>query len=104
MRVIRLFEVLVVNAILIALLLWVTGDYGFRASYWASEKFSSATTRYPLFLITSAAKGSTAIPGLLTVDWQQVVLLVLVVADLIYVRGLFLNSQRRPDGGPPRAE
>ena len=85
MKLLPLVEVLVINALLVALLLWITGDYSFRIAYWQSEGFSPSTVRYPLFLITSAVKGSTSIPGLLTVDWQQVAALVLLVTDAIYV-------------------
>ncbi len=102
MRLLSLVEVLVVNASLIALLLWITGDYGFRAAYWGPEGFTPATARYPLFLITSAAKGSTSIPGLLTLDWQQVVVLVLVLTDGVYFSSLFrqLRGDRRQGTSP----
>ncbi len=93
MKLLTLVEALVVNVLLIALLLWITGDYGFRAAYWGGEGFTPTTVRYPLFLITSAVKGSTSIPGLLTVDWQQVVILILAVTDAIYVSSL-LGSRR----------
>jgi hypothetical protein len=94
MRLVPLLEVLVANAVLIALLLWITGDYSYRASYWVTEGFTSTTVRYPLFLITSAVKGGTSIPGLLTVDWQQIVLLVLVVTDAVYAYALL--QARKP--------
>ena len=88
MKVIPTLEVLAVNAVLIALFLWITGDYAFRTAYWGTESFAPTTVRYPLFLITSAVKGSTSIPGLLTVDWQQIVLLILVLTDVIYAYSL----------------
>ncbi len=105
MRLLDLFEVLLVNLVLAGLLLWITGDYSFRNDYWASESFLSSTARYPLFLITSATKGSTSIPGLLTVDWQQVIVLVLLLADAIYLRSL-LRARGRSQGSsrPPLAE
>jgi hypothetical protein len=84
MRLLPLFQVLLANAVLIAILLWITGDYSYRDSYFATEGFTTTTVRYPLFLITSALKGSTTIPGLLTLDWQQVVLLLLLVTDAVY--------------------
>ncbi len=84
MKLLPLLEVLFANAVLIALLLWMTGDYGYRTAYWGPEGFTPTTVRYPLFLITSAVKGSTSIPGLLTVDWQQIVLVLLVVTDAVY--------------------
>lgn len=96
LRLLSLIEVLFVNALLIALLLWITGDYSFRTAYWGTEGFSPTTVRYPLLLITSAAKGTTSIPGLLTIDWQQVVALVLVVTDAIYLSNL-LRSRKSAD-------
>jgi hypothetical protein len=95
MRPLPLLEVLVVNALLLALLLWITGDYGFRASYWTTEGFVSSIVRYPpLFFVTSAVKGSTSIPGLLTIDWQQIVVLMLVVTDAVYLSSL-VRARRR---------
>jgi len=84
MRLLAFIEVLIVNVVLIALLVWITGDYNYRTAYWGPERFTPSTVRYPLLLITSAMSGSTSIPGLLTVDWQQIVLLVLVVTDAVY--------------------
>jgi hypothetical protein len=94
MKLLTLAEVVVVNVLLIALLLWITGDYSYRAAYWGSENFSPTTIRYPLFLITSAVKSSTSIPGLLTVDWQQIVVLMLVVTDGVYLSGLLRDRRR----------
>lgn len=94
LRIVSLIEVLVVNGILIALFLWITGDYAFRASYWASEGFTPTMVRYPLFFLTSAEKGSISIPGQLTVDWQQIVPLLLAVVDAIYLSSLFRSRRR----------
>jgi hypothetical protein len=99
MKVLPLLEVLVVNAFLIPLLALVTENYGLRAAYWSSEGFTSTTVRYPLFFITSAVKGSTHIPGLLSVDWQQIVALVIIVVD-----GIFLISAFRPSGHQNRSD
>ncbi|MDA4116845.1 MAG: hypothetical protein OK455_00680 [Thaumarchaeota archaeon] len=85
MKIFSILEVVVVNAVLLALLAWVTGDYSTRADYWGPESFTPTMVRYPLFMITSAARGSTVIPGLLTVDWQQIIVLILVVTDVIYL-------------------
>jgi hypothetical protein len=99
-RPLPLLEVLIANLVLAALFLWITGDYSFRTAYWGTEFFTPTTVRYPLFLVTSAVKGSgvtaTSIPGLLTLDWQQVVLLLLAVTDAVYLWSL-LRMRR---GGP----
>jgi len=93
MRLFSLLEVLVANAVIVALLLWVTGDDAYRASYWSSEQFVSTLSRVPLFFSWSAARGSSAIPGLLTLDWQQVLLVGLFVVDALYIRGI-LHSRK----------
>jgi hypothetical protein len=107
-RPLPLLEVLIANLVLIALLFWITGDYSFRIAYWGTEVFTPTTVRYPLFLVTSAVKGSTCvpstcIPGLLTLDWQQVVLLLMAVTDAVYLwsllrmrRGAFPPEASRP--------
>ena len=92
-RPLPLLEVLIANLVLIALLFWITADYAFRTAYWGTEVFNPTTVRYPLFLVTSAVKGSTCIagtciPGLLTLDWQQVVLLLIAVTDAVYLWSL----------------
>ncbi len=93
MKLLLLVEAIIVNVFLIALILWITGDYTFRDAYWGTESFDPTTVRYPLFFVTSAVKGSTSIPGLLTVDWQQVVVLVLVLADAVYLSGVFRSRR-----------
>jgi hypothetical protein len=94
MKLLALTEVLLVNVLLIALLFWITSDYGFRAAYWGSEGFTPSTMRYPLFLITSASKGPILIPGLITVDWQQVVVIALVAIDGLYAWSAFTGRHR----------
>lgn len=84
MKLVPLIEVVVINALLIPLLVLITENYGLRTAYWVAEGFTPSTARYPFFFITSAVKGSTSIPGLLSVDWQQVVLVLLVVTDAVY--------------------
>jgi hypothetical protein len=104
-RPLPLLEVLIVNLVLIGLLFWITGDYAFRTAYWGTEVFTPTTVRYPLFLVTSAVKGSTCvpstcIPGLLTLDWQQVVLLLMAVTDAVYIWSLL--RMRRGAAEAPR--
>jgi len=100
MKLLPFLEVLVINALLIPLLALITENYGLRAAYWTSEGFASTTVRYPLFFIASAVKGSTRIPGLLSVDWQQVVVLLLVVVDGLFVFSA-LRSRRQDIGRAP---
>ena len=87
-------QVAVINALLLPLLALITYNYGLRLAYWRSEGFTPTMTRYPFFFITSAVKGSTTIPGLLSVDWQQVILLILLLTDAV-----FIWSALRPRAG-----
>jgi len=100
MKVLPLLEVLVVNAFLIPLLALVTENYGLRAAYWGSEGFTFTTVRYPFFFITSAAKGSTHIPGLLSVDWQQVALVLLIVVDGVFVLSALRGRRQDVSNAP----
>lgn len=105
MKLLSVIEVLFVNAVLIVLLTLITQNYASRLAYWGKpgDGFTPTTTRYPLFFVTSAAKGSTHIPGLLSVDWQQVVVLVLLVVDVVFVLSAFKGkaaSHQQPSSGP----
>lgn len=90
---VALLEVLTFNAILIPLLLLITENYGLRLAYWGEEGFTPTMTRYPFFFITSAVKGATHIPGLLSVDWQQVILVALVLVDLLFLRSALMERR-----------
>lgn len=85
MRLLALVELLALDTVLVVLLALITHNYALRNAYWGPEGFTPATTRYPLLFITSAVKGSTYIPGILSVDWQQVLILILVVTNAFFV-------------------
>ena len=99
MRSLTVIEVLVVNVVLIFLFTQVSADLVYRNNYWAAMAFTPSTSLFPLTLVTSAVRGQTAIPGLLTVDWEQVILIVLAVADSIYLWSWY--SSRRPKAQGP---
>lgn len=69
------------NVIAIAMAVGVAEDQAYRISYWKSMNFTPHTTYYPFFLITTATNGSTYIPGLLTLDWLQVLVVIIAVVD-----------------------
>lgn len=100
MKVLPLLEVLIVNAFLIPLLALITENYGLRAAYWGLEGFTFTTARYPFFFITSAVKGSTHLPGLLSVDWQQVVLIILIVVDGVFVLSALRGRRQDVSNAP----
>lgn len=95
-----ILEVLAVNVVLIAFFVLVSGDYAYRASYWGSMGFSPTTSLYPFSLVTSATNGQTSIPGLLTLDWHQVIAVILVVVDTLYLWS-WLRGRRGPGVQPP---
>ena len=101
MKWVSVLEVLVINAVLIPLFALITQNYALRTAYWGPEGFTPTTVRYPFFFITSAIKGSTTIPGLLSVDWQQIVLVVLVVTDAVFVWSAIKNRRRTGAGPAP---
>jgi hypothetical protein len=103
MRTIPIIEVIVVNAVLVFLFTQVSGDLVFRNNYWAAMGFYPTTTLYPLSLVTSAVKGQTSIPGLLTVDWEQVIVVVLVFADLVYFWSWYSARRRSARAQSPAA-
>jgi len=76
---------IVSNAVLLTLIWWVFQDYAYRAAYWRSMGFSPSTKYWPFFLVTSAVRGSTVIPGQLTLDWTQVLAAILVIIDLNFL-------------------
>ena len=98
MKFLSLVEVVVLNVVLLSLLAWVTGDYADRAAYWGTEPkpFTPTTIRYPLFMRTSAVNGSISIPGLLSVDWQQIIVLVLLLTDALYLLSMRGRRGARP--------
>jgi hypothetical protein len=87
MKWVPLAEVLLVNAFLIPLFALISINYGLRDAYWGSpgDGFTYHMVRYPFFFITTARKGSVYIPGLLSVDWQQIVLVIIIVVDAFYI-------------------
>lgn len=105
MKLLPFLEVLVVNAILIPLLALITQNYALRTAYWAKpgDGFTPTMTRYPFFFMTSAVKGSTHIPGLLSVDWQQIIVLLLLVVDGVFVLSALRGTapeRQQPSSGP----
>lgn len=75
------------NIIALVLAVLIAQDQAWRLSYWRSMGFTSTTTYYPFFLITSATNGTAYIPGTLTLDWLQVILAVMAVVDIFAIIG-----------------
>ena len=96
MKVSSIINLTVFNGIGIFLAALVAGDQAWRLSYWHSLGFTPNTTYYPFFLITSATKGSDTIPGQLTIDWLQVLVVVLVIVDLFVLIGYIRRKRATP--------
>ncbi len=94
MKLLPLLEAVVANVFLIAIFVLITENYGLRIAYLQHEGFAPDMVRYPLFFITSATNGTTHIPGILSVDWQQVVLLVLIVVDGVYALSILKGPRQ----------
>ncbi|MDA4113278.1 MAG: hypothetical protein OK474_04445 [Thaumarchaeota archaeon] len=86
-------KVAVPNLVILALIWEVVQDDAGRIAYFESLGFTPSTHYYPFFYITTAVKGASYIPGLLTLDWVQVLAVVLLVLDLSYVLG-YVRKQR----------
>lgn len=90
--------VLTANAIILFLMGEIFQDYASRLAYWRSMDFTPSTTYYPFFFITTAVRGSTYIAGQLTLDWTQVLAVILVVIDVWFVVGILRSRKRvQPD-------
>jgi hypothetical protein len=82
------------NAALLGLIWWVFQDYAYRLAYWRSMGFTPTTKYWPFFYVTSAVKGSVYIPGQLTLDWTQVLGVVLIIIDAGFLIGLYRRRAR----------
>ena len=77
-------KILVTNAVILLLIWEVFQDFQGRLSYFRELGFTPSTAYYPFLYITSAVNGSTRIPGQLTLDWIQVLAVVLVILDISF--------------------
>lgn len=95
MRLASLLNLAVFNGVAIILAVLVFSDRAWRLGYWENTLgFTPNTVYYPFFYVTSAVKGSTSIPGLLTIDWLQVILVVMVVVDGSILLGMLRRSRQ----------
>ena len=94
MKLSSLVNIAVFNVVAIILVSLVYSDRVYRLGYWQSLGFTSSTVYYPFFYVTSAVQGGAHIGGLLTVDWLQVILVVMVVVDGSIALGLFRRSRQ----------
>jgi len=103
MKWLPVLQLVIINVVLISLLALITENYGLRAAYFESEGFVPTMTRYPFFFITSAVKGAACsgsmscyVPGIFSIDWQQVIIFVLVVTDAVFVYSASKSMRRAP--------
>jgi hypothetical protein len=99
-----LINMVVFNGVALILIALIYDDRVFRINYWEGVLgFTPHTIYYPFFYITSAVQGSSYIPGTLTIDWLQVILVVMVVIDGNFaLRLLRRRRQERTNSAPPK--
>jgi hypothetical protein len=76
-----LVQLLITNVILIVLSSLVAQDLGARIDYARSIGFTPSVSYSPLAFVLSSVGHGTSIPGLLTFDWFQFLLIVLILLD-----------------------
>jgi hypothetical protein len=92
-------NIAVFNGVAIILAALVYNDRVARTAYWHELGFTPSTAYYPFSYITSAVSAATSIQGLLTVDWLQVILVIMVVVDGSMALGML--RRQRQDHLPP---
>ncbi|MGD0637636.1 MAG: hypothetical protein ABSA72_06330 [Nitrososphaerales archaeon] len=102
MKVVSVAKIIIPNVVVLAMLWEVLQDQAGRLAYFRTLGFTPSTAYYPFFYITSAVDGTTRIQGLLTLDWAQVLAVVLVLFDAAFVIG-FLRD-RKPAAGVQGSE
>jgi len=95
-------EIVISNAVILAMILAVLQDDSGRLAYFRSLGFTTSTAYYPFFYITSAVNGATRIPGLLTLDWVQILAAALILIDAGFV--LRLRRKKDQTGQAPAAQ
>jgi hypothetical protein len=95
MRLSSVVEFVLLNAIVIYLIALVRSDQASRLQYWnrigftPSSVYSAFTLRYP------AVNGMVSIPGLISLDWVQILLVLLIVVDVYQVASALGGRRRR---------
>ena len=97
MKALQATRIIVTNVVILAIIWAILQDDAGRVAYFQSLGFTTSTAYYPFFYITSASNEATRIPGLLTLDWAQVLAVVLLVLDV----GFFLPFLRRSAAPQP---
>jgi hypothetical protein len=84
MKAVLFAKIAVSNLVILAIVWNVLQDDAGRTAYFQALGFTPSTAFYPFFYITSAVNGSIKIPGLLTLDWTQVLVAALIILDLSF--------------------
>ena len=100
MKALHAARIVITNVLILAIIWAILQEDAGRVAYFQSLGFTTSTAYYPFFYVTSASNQATRIPGLLTLDWTQVMAAVLVVLDA----GFLLPLVRRSRGPQPPAD
>ncbi len=85
-------QLVLINSVLIYLISLVRQDQSARVDYWRSMGFTPDTVYSVLSLRYPAVNGRVSIPGLPTIDWIQLFLVIIILVDVYY---LFEHRARR---------
>lgn len=87
-------QLFLANAILIVLFSLVDQDMSSRIGYAQSIGFTPSVNYSPLTFVLSSVGRGTSIPGLPTVDWSQIFLIVLIIIDGSFLLERLLRRSR----------
>ena len=92
-----LVQLLITNVVLIVLSSLAAQDLSARMDYARSIGFTPSVAYSPLAFVLSSVGHGTSIPGLLTFDWSQLVLIVLILLDGSFaLEALLRRGHRNP--------
>lgn len=105
MKALLVLEVLVLNIVLLYVYSLVGQDFASRLAYDRSIGMAPSVSYSVFTYVLSGSNGATFIPGLLTLDWSQVILVALVVVDAGFVISLLQERRQRAgrSQGPSQA-
>jgi len=91
----RLAKVVLVSAVILWLLSWVSQDQAARVVYAAREGNDFVLARSILVLSSTLSGRAGPLTSPLTLDWAQVIIVALAIIDAVYIYG-FLKSKSPP--------
>ncbi len=101
MKLYSFIQLVLINSVLIYLISLVRQDQSARLAYWSTIGFTPDTVYSVLSLKYPAVNGSVSIPGLATLDWIQLFLVIIVLIDVYYLFEVLAHrSPKQPQVSP----